>query len=162
MVNKKSLGDIVRQEVQKPQDPVQSETVLQPTPTTSGSTHRKNPTKADLEQKVAELKSTLEEAQDKECTLQENVLELQASVHDQDQLITQLKQELEQAKQTISQLSQMNNELSQTVETLKKEQTTLTTSQPQTPPPLTLARRPQHALSQPGETEDFAKNTWLL
>jgi chromosome segregation ATPase len=169
---KKSLGDIVREEVQKPQQPIESVAETQATQASSSSSRRKNPTKADLEQMVSELKSTLEEAQDSECTLQEKVMELQAMVQDKDELITELKQnleqvealkqELEEAQDTALQLSEANTKLVQELDTLKTAPTTLKPTQPQKRNLPQLVQRPQHALTQPGGDEDFAKNTWLL
>ncbi|MGB3404866.1 MAG: hypothetical protein WBA77_19435 [Microcoleaceae cyanobacterium] len=173
MANKKSLGDIVREEVQKPQQPIESVAEAQPPQASSLSTRRKNPTKADLEKMILELKSTLEEAQDSECTLQEKVMELQATVQDKDELISELKhnleqiqalkQELEEAQHTALQLSQANTHL---VEELDNSTNIASTTLQPHPPQHTqlpqLVHRPQHALTQPGGDEDFANNTWLL
>lgn len=172
MANKKSLGDIVREEVQKPQQPIESVTESPPPPTSASSTRRKNPTKADLEQMISELKSTLEEAQDNECTLQEKVMELQAVLQDKDELISELKhnleqiqllqQELEEAQNTALQLSEANTQLVEQLDGGKTASTTLQPHQPQATQLPQLIQRPQHALTQPGGDEDFANNTWLL
>ncbi len=175
MANKKSLGDIVREEVQKPQQPIESAAQTQPTQASSPSTRRKNPTKADLEQMVSELKSTLEEAQDSECTLQEKVMELQALLQDKEELVMELKQnseqlealkqELEEAQNTALQLSEANYQLVEELESFKTASTTIKPTQPQktslTQLPQ-LVHRPEHALTQPGGNEDFASKTWLL
>lgn len=172
MANKKSLGDIVREEVQKPQQPIESVAETPPTQAASPSPRRKNPTKADLEQMVSELKATLEEAQDSECTLQEKVMELQAVLQDKDERITELKQnleqiealkqELEEAQDTALQLSEANTKLVEELDTLKTAPTALQTIQPQTRNLPKLIERPQHVQTQPGGDEDFANNTWLL
>ncbi len=172
MANKKSLGDIVREEVQKPQQPIESVAEAQPRPASPPSTRRKNPTKADLEQMILELKSTLEEAQDSECTLQEKVMELQTAVQDKDELISELKQNLEQiqalkqqleeAQNTALQLSQANTHLVEELDSSNIASTTLQPHPPQHTQLPQLVHRPQHALTQPGGDEDFANNTWLL
>ncbi|MGB3532517.1 MAG: hypothetical protein WBA13_03260 [Microcoleaceae cyanobacterium] len=172
MANKKSLGDIVREEVQKPQQPLETAVGVQSTQAIPASTRRKNPTKADLEQMISELKLTLEEAQDSECTLQEKVMELQTMLQNKDERLTELKQNLEQiealkqelgeVQNTALELSEANTQLVQELDTLKTTPAPLEPIQPQKTYLPQLVQRPEHALTQPGGDEDFAQNTWLL
>ncbi|MBD2100816.1 hypothetical protein [Leptolyngbya sp. FACHB-261] len=83
---------------------------------------RSNPTKADLEVMLAELKDELEEAHQKEAKLQAQVVELETGLQ-------QHKDLLEQATQMIAQLSEANEAITQEVEALRQGNEELKASQ---------------------------------
>lgn len=83
---------------------------------------RSNPTKADLQATVTELRATLKATQGRESQLEKKVAQLQAELQTQQPMveklqadleqIDQVKADLEQAKETILQLSELNARLS--------------------------------------------------
>ncbi|MGQ4647317.1 hypothetical protein [Lyngbya aestuarii] len=162
---------------------------------TSSSASRSNQTKAQLEATVKELRTALEEAQNSEKTftdltdlkesleeankressLQEQITDLQSSLKQQQEFleklqkergnIDQLKTELFQAKEAATQLAKANEKLTQEINSLKKDNINIPKKAKE---PLQAQRRQlPHTYERPIQKEserpaDFANKTWLL
>lgn len=121
---RKRLGDLVRQEAQESSsedeadNPIALEVEATVVPEASeelddssvaSGAKRSNPTKADLETTVKELKSALQAAEsDNNSWLEENSA-LQTDLQKQKTLVDKLQVELEEAKQTILKLTESNS-----------------------------------------------------
>ena len=152
---------------------------------TKSTATKSTATKAELEATVAELKAALEEAQKKETTfadlkesleeshrkekaLQQQITELQAELHNQNdslkklqknlEKIADLKTEFEQAKKAAVQLAEANEKLTQEINALKKENESLTVEEHRMQEPM-----PGRPIQKENERPaDFAKTSWLL
>lgn len=149
MTKKRDLADLLREEAQKsseietelieaaadieetteseePSETPSSANAIAPRAKRPGS-----PTKADLEIKVTQLQAALQAAREKEDSLQQQMADLQADLHEEKKLVqkllTEMKQnndlktELEQAKKVILQLSEINSKPIQEVSMPQKE-----------------------------------------
>lgn len=155
MMTKRRLGELLREEVKKPSDqegqpsPTDENTPPETeSPSKTGANHRpkrKNPTKAELETTVTELKEELQAAHQRESSLQQQVADLQAHLQEQKtsaqklqtelesanklhpeleeakELANKLQAELEEAKGVILQLSETNSRTSQKINSTKPE-----------------------------------------
>jgi chromosome segregation ATPase len=202
---KKNLTDLLREEVEKSpslepeqvEESTDDQTIKQDTEAVETSpmtmpakpnSKPSIPTKSDLEATIVELKSALEEAQQKpqdghfselkddleeayrkEGALQQQISDLQSdlqhykkSVHKLEKELEKtdnLKTELEQAKKAALQLAQANEKLTQEITTLKKGETQI-----QKGPGHEIIYHPpdrpiQKEIDKPA---DFAKTSWLL
>ncbi len=179
---RKRLSDMVRQEAEKSStaevEIVADESGVGVQSTASPSKSEAQP---NLEEKIVELKTALETAQNQERSLQEKLLQLQAQLEDKNQFIDQMKTEiqeadlkgkLQKAQEAALQLSEANSKLIEELKTLKQENESLKTAlQPPAQPPQSkpiekaksqLIRRPYSSPSQPVSGEDFSNSTWLL
>lgn len=113
----------------------------------STTSKRTNPTKAELEATVKELKEALEKAQQKETSLvkdlketiekaqqkeasfQQEVADLQSDLSKQKKLAAKLKTELDDAKQAAVHLAGANSKLTETITTLQQEKEKTQSSQ---------------------------------
>ncbi|MBH8552306.1 hypothetical protein I8751_07950 [Nostocaceae cyanobacterium CENA357] len=194
MVKKQSLSDLIQEEAQKltPTEDestieVQAEKVVEentlaadtsstetPEPT---SARRTNPTKADLEVIIKELKETLEQSQKKEKTFQKKLADLQAALSEQQASAERLTKELNETKKTALQLAEANSKLIEENKVAKQEQeiehkalvkeqeksSAIQVKEKYNP----IAYRKSHLATQkmpqqPIDTnDDFADNTWL-
>lgn len=184
---RKRLADLVRQEAQKASDSEVTtaenesskgtETATSSTESPSSekepASEQPSPQQVELEETITKLKKALEKVRDNERVLQERNLELQAQLDDRNQFIHQLKDEiqksdlkgkLEKAQEAALQLSEANTRLIEEIKTLKEENETLKVGkQPKKEfPKAPLVHRPERAKSQPVNTDDFSKSTWLL
>ncbi|WYL94785.1 MAG: hypothetical protein HEQ35_13840 [Gloeotrichia echinulata IR180] len=89
-----------------------------PEPTT---TKRTVPTKADLETTIKELQESLEQANQKQASLQQQVVDSQADVAEQKALAERLIKELDEAKQAAVHLAAANSLLIEEINALKAE-----------------------------------------
>lgn len=163
-MTKKQLTDLLREEVQKPPEAEleRSEDEAQPaadqvsdrtavaSETASTRVRRTSPTKAELENTVAELKAALAAAQE-DTGWQQQLADLQAELQEQRQIVNKLKAdlekanqiqlELEQAKAVIRSLSEVNDDqLAQNIDALKKQ------DQKSSPVNLHVSSLPYHSL----------------
>ncbi len=104
---------------------------------------------ADLETTVQQLKQQLEQAQQKEQTLEQQVKELQTAIAAKEQLTERLKKELYQAKQDIVKLAEINSALKAQVNGSKQIHTSKQ-HQPQSQPQRT---QPQKSAIQPAKSD---------
>ncbi len=128
MVKKQSISDLIQEEAQKltsTEDEsaieVKAEKVVEEDEDTSAadtsqtpestSTRRTNPTKADLEVIIKELKETLEQSQKKEKTFQKKIADLQATLSEQQKSAERMTKELNETKKTALQLAEANSKL---------------------------------------------------
>jgi len=180
---KKRISDLLRQEAHNISESdtdavieVASEEVSEPEvevvddTANNTSAKRSTPTKADLEATVTDLKAELEQARQKEASLQPQIEQLQSELSEQKKLVHQLlldleqtetlKTELKQAKQAAMQLAESNNKLMEEVDVLKKENAALK-------PKGKLAVQPERKFpnfsqQRTDEPSDFAAKSWLL
>lgn len=156
MTKKRDLADLLREEAQKSSEietelieaaaDIEKETTeseeLSETSSSQAIANPRakrpgSPTKADLEIKVTQLQAALEAAQEKETSLQQQITDLQADLHEEKKLVqkllTEMKQnndlktELEQAKKVILQLSEINSQPIQKVSIPQKEKEVVNT-----------------------------------
>ncbi|HEY9848023.1 MAG TPA: hypothetical protein V6D28_01085 [Leptolyngbyaceae cyanobacterium] len=144
MATKKRLSDLLRQEAQKLPDTedkpivdttateVVEEDTATPEPLSAESSDNgkpaksSNPTKAELEATVAELRAALEQAQklevaqEHEVALQQQVIDLQAELSEEKSQVQKLKKDLEQVKSLKAELEKAKKDLEQ-VKSLKTE-----------------------------------------
>ncbi|MBV9386324.1 MAG: hypothetical protein JOZ78_07845 [Chroococcidiopsidaceae cyanobacterium CP_BM_ER_R8_30] len=139
MARRRSLGDLLKQEADKPRDleAVQQEeqeakssdldaaTPDQPpapetTTAVSVSEQRLISTTAELEKTVTELKAALQAAQKQEISYQQQIASLQSDLEKQKNLLDQLQAELRQAEQIKAELKQVKTELLQLSEANSK------------------------------------------
>jgi uncharacterized protein YoxC len=132
---KKRLEDLLREEAQKsPDSEAASEQVIEleatvvpetdPEPalesaetssvSADGHARRTNPTKAELETTVKELKAALQASEAENTSLQQKFSSLQSDLQQQKTSVEKLQSELEQTKKVILQLSESNSKSSQT------------------------------------------------
>jgi len=166
-MTKKQLTDLLREEVQKPPEaepersegetPSSSDQVSNGTKGSSKNTptraKRTSPTKAELENTVAELKAALAAAQ-VDTDWQRQLSGLQAELQEQRQLVNRLKadlekanqlqSELEQAKAVIRSLTEVNDQLTQDMNALKKH------DQKSSPMKLQVRSLPYHSVQHKG------------
>jgi hypothetical protein len=194
MVKKQSLSDLIQEEAQK-LTPTEDESTIEvkaekvveentsaadisstETPE-STSTRRTNPTKADLEVIIKELKETLEQSQKKEKTFQKKIADLQAALSEQQVSAERLTKELHETKKTALQLAEANSKLIEEHKVAKQEQeiknkalvkeqeksSSIQVKEKYNP----LGYKKSHLAAekmpqQPADTnDDFADNTWL-
>jgi chromosome segregation ATPase len=190
---KKRLSDLLQEEAEK-LTPTQSESAIEvaavevaedtseaeesPTQTQELTSNRRtNPTKADLEVTIKELKETLEQSQKNEKTLQQQITELKSAASEQKASTQRLTKELDDAKKTVLQLAEANSKLIEENNLLKQEKENKSSSiqvkenksssiqvkEKYNP----VAYRKSHRIAeklpeQPADTnDDFANNTWL-
>ena len=118
---RKRLGDLVRQEAQDRSEDADNATALEVEATvvpeaseeaddsSVAGAKRSNPTKADLETTVKELKAALQAAESDNNSWQEKNSALESDLEKQKTLLEKLQLELEEAKQTILKLTQSNS-----------------------------------------------------
>lgn len=120
---RKRLGDLVRQEAQdRSEDEADNATALEVEATVvpeaseeaddesvASGAKRSNPTKADLETTVKELKAALQAAESDNNSWQEKNSALQSELQQHKALVDKLQIELEEAKQTILKLTESNS-----------------------------------------------------
>ncbi|TAF07717.1 MAG: hypothetical protein EAZ77_08925 [Nostocales cyanobacterium] len=181
---KKNLSDLLQEEAQKFTPPV-GETAIEvtaekvveenSTPLTedaaSTSTKRTTPTKADLEITIKELTATLEKAQKKEVSLQEQISDLKTDLSVQKALTERLTTELYETKKTALQLAESNSQLlaesaefkkpkepvKEAVKAIVKEPVKSLSINPKK-----SHRSPERLQENPTQAnDDFANNTWL-
>ncbi|MBW4647235.1 MAG: hypothetical protein KME06_00830 [Kastovskya adunca ATA6-11-RM4] len=155
---RKKLTDLLREEVEKPTEQT-GEKVREINAvnksqmnTPANRSQRSNPTKADLEATIKELRAALREApnpedsstelkdalqaaKERETTLQKQVAQLQSELEQQQKLVQDLKKdlqklnalqsELKEAKNAAVNLADVNEKLIQQVNSVKKETTAL-------------------------------------
>lgn len=149
-------------------------------------------TKAELEATIADLRAALEDARhkdiaftelkealqkayDQEAALKQQISDLQTDLHEQKKFLQKLQKELEtrdhlkseldKAKKAARQLAQTNEKLSQELETLHQDNETLHQDNEILKPSESglvtqQGHRPVQKTSE--QSEDFAKNSWLL
>jgi hypothetical protein len=134
---KKSLSDLIQEEAQK-FTPTGGESAIEVSavevaeqtisaaeaPTQASeptSSKRTGPTKADLEITVKELQETLQEADQKQKTLQQKIVDLQSTLFEQKTLAERLIKELDETKKTALHLAEANSQLIEENNLLKKE-----------------------------------------
>ncbi|MFN6567724.1 hypothetical protein [Dendronalium sp. ChiSLP03b] len=186
---KKRLSDLLQEEAQK-LTPTENESAIevaavevaenasaadeaQTQETEPTSNRRSNPTKADLEITIKELKETLEQSQKKEKTLQQQISELKSALSEQKAATQRLTKELDEAKKTVLQLAEANSKL---IEESKSSQPTQPTQPTQVNNssiqktekynPLNYRKSYRRDVRLPEEQptekkDDFANNTWL-
>lgn len=121
---RKRLGDLVRQEAKesRSEDEADNTTALEVEATvvpeaseeaedesSASGAKRSNPTKADLETTVKELKAALQAAESDNNSWQEKNSALESDLQKQKTLVDKLQVELEEAKQTILKLTESNS-----------------------------------------------------
>ncbi|MBH8573446.1 hypothetical protein I8752_10550 [Nostocaceae cyanobacterium CENA369] len=190
---KKRLSDLLQEEAEK-LTPTQSESAIEvaavevaedtseaeesPTQTQELTSNRRtNPTKADLEVTIKELKETLEQSQKNEKTLQQQITELKSAASEQKASTQRLTKELDDAKKTVLQLAEANSKLieennllkqekenkSSTIQVKENKSSSIQVKEKYNP----VAYRKSHRIAekmpeQPADTnDDFANNTWL-
>ncbi|MBD2485414.1 hypothetical protein [Planktothrix sp. FACHB-1365] len=179
---RKRLSDMVRQEAEKGStaevEIVTDDSGVKVQATASPANSGVQP---NLEEKIIELKTALETAQNQERSLQEKVLQLQAELDDKNQFIDRMKTEiqeadlkgkLQKAQEAALQLSEANSKLIDELKSLKEENESLKQAlQPKAQLPQSKAivkpktqiiPRPYSSPSQPVSNEDFSSSTWLL
>lgn len=139
---KKRLSDLLQEEAEK-FTPIEGEPVIEitaenvsaentlveaemipesPTQTPEQTaTRRTVPTKADLEATIKQLKDSLEQANQKQASLQQQVVASQAALSAQKELAERLTKDLEEAKQAAVHLAAANSQLIEENKTLKAE-----------------------------------------
>ncbi len=157
MTKKRDLADLLREEAQKSSEieteliaaaaDIEKETTESEEPSETPSSVQAiansrakrpgSPTKADLEIKVTQLQAALQAAREKEDSLQQQMADLQADLHEEKKLVQKLlaemkqnndlKTELEQAKKVILQLSEINSKPIQKVSIPQKEKEVVNT-----------------------------------
>lgn len=168
---RKRLGDLLREEAQKPSEPevVQAadseampeldtslapaepldEVTQEPLSTVTNSTNanrRTNPTKADLEATVAELRAALQEVQQHENSLQQQVAHLQLELDDYHILVSKLKAELEQAETVKAELEEAKKVILQLSAVNSPASSAKPASQEAKAQQLALARSPHYSI----------------
>jgi chromosome segregation ATPase len=173
---KKRLADVIEEEAQK-FTPPQGESVIEVTAQTiteeapAAETTTANLEK--LEKTVKNLQTNLEQAQQKEITLQQKIIDLQSALAEQKAIGEKLTKELDQTKQTALQLAEANSRLITEIDGLTQVKELV-----KAPPkeiikapikeaynPLSYKkshRSPERLQEQPtGSNDDFTDNTWL-
>ncbi|MBH8564775.1 hypothetical protein I8748_21755 [Nostoc sp. CENA67] len=139
------------------------------------STRRTNPTKADLEVMLKELKETLEQSQKNEKTLQEKITDLQSALSEQQAAAERLTKELNEAKNTALQLAEANSKLIEENNSFKQEKenkaavkekenkSSIQVREKYNPSDYRKSHRISEKLPEaPKDTnDDFSSNTWL-
>src|ERR671933_1104083 len=115
-MTKKRITDLLRQEAQKlpdaegtpvievtaeevPEQDAEAEEELSTNMPNNSGARRTNLTKADLEATVTQLRSALEQAQQKESSLQQQIADVQSDLDEQKTFVQKLQKELEKANQ---------------------------------------------------------------
>lgn len=126
----------------------------------------------DLETTVEKLKQTLEEYQNKEKTLQKQIVDLQSNLYEKQVLTERLTKELHEAKQTALQLAESNSQLIQQSKShiplkedksaIPKKESAIQVKEKYNPVGYKKSHRvPEHLLQRQKEGDNFADNTWL-
>ncbi|QSJ18587.1 hypothetical protein JYQ62_07400 [Nostoc sp. UHCC 0702] len=184
---KKSISDLLQEEAQKLTPTVEESAIevdaveiaeqddsATPTPE-ANSTRRTNPTKADLEVTIKELKETLEQSQKKEKTLQQKITNLQSALSEQQAAAERLTKDLSEAKNTVLQLADANSQLIEENNSLKQEKenkaavkekenkSSIQVKEKYNPVGYKKSHRISEKLPEsPKDTnDDFSSNTWL-
>lgn len=189
---KKSISDLLQEEAQKLTPTVEESAIeveaveiaeqetsaddetatLTPEP---NSTRRTNPTKADLEVTIKELKETLEQSHKKEKKFQQKITDLQSTLSEQQAVAERLTKELNEAKNTVLQLADANSKLIEENNSLKQEkENQAAVKEKETKSSIQVREKynpvgykKSHRISEklpeyPKETnDDFSSNTWL-
>ncbi|WP_008310924.1 hypothetical protein [Leptolyngbya sp. PCC 6406] len=139
-MSKKNLSDLLREEAAAtpapdPTEASESSTeVSESVPATPARTSRRGPTKADLEQQVAELTTALAAAETGATELQTQVQALQGDLETQQGRLFELKESLEKAEQAVqakdAQLTKVASELAEAKQVIVRM-----TETPAAPPP---------------------------
>jgi chromosome segregation ATPase len=85
------------------------------------NSRRTQPTKAELEATIKELKETLEQARENETSLGQQIVDLQSALSEQIELTERLKKELYEAKQAAIHLAEANTKLTEEIKALTSE-----------------------------------------
>ncbi|MDB9446025.1 hypothetical protein PN447_06775 [Anabaena sp. CS-542/02] len=126
----------------------------------------------DLETTVEKLKQTLEEYQNKEKTLQKQIVDLQSNLYEKQVLTERLTKELHEAKQTALQLAESNSQLIQQSKShiplkedksaIPKKESAIQVKEKYNPVGYKKSHRvPEQLLQRQKEGDNFADNTWL-
>lgn len=184
MARKQSLSDLIQEEAQKfnpsegePAIEVNAQAVVEEEATTPDETSqqpleiptnkRTNPTKADLEAIIKELKASLETSQQNEKALQQQIADLQSALTEQQASVERVTKELDDAKKTVLQLAEANSQLIEENKSLKEKPQPPVHKPQEQPSYKPVTYRKSHRITenlptQPNESpEDFSANTWL-
>lgn len=165
------IADLVTEEVQKSTDGNQSDTKADATTNGAATPHHQ-----DLEEIVVDLRTNLEQIQQREKSLQKQIAELQLTLEQQNKFVSKLQQdlessstikaELEQAKRTILQLAETNSRLIEQMNVGKKEPKPEPKPEPKESKIQKYKNIPRYQTvvgkEQTGESTDFAAKSWLL
>ncbi|GAC1496662.1 MAG: hypothetical protein NVS2B14_10620 [Chamaesiphon sp.] len=174
---RKHIADMIRQEAQNfpeaegepHQEAIAEERIEEDAEQTSEITPSKHTqkTKAELEASVIELSGALEQAHQKESSLQQQITDLKLDLQKQEVLVQKLQKDLEQAnrkkefeeaKKTALQLAEANSKLIEEVSVLKKEKEDVKAKNYKKVESSKINYAPEPT-KQPA---DFAANSWLL
>lgn len=126
----------------------------------------------DLETTVEKLKQTLEEYQNKEKTLQKQIVDLQSNLYEKQVLTERLTKELHEAKQTALQLAESNSQLIQQSKShiplkqdksaIPKKESAIQVKEKYNPVGYKKSHRsPEHLPERQKQNDDFTDKTWL-
>ncbi|GAX37124.1 hypothetical protein [Nodularia sp. NIES-3585] len=131
-------------------------------------------TNNNLESTVQELKQSLEQSQDKEKSLQKQIVDLQSVLYEKQVLIERLTKELHEAKQDALHLAEANSQLIEESKypipvkenkpaiPAKSNNSAIQVKEKYNPVGYKKSHQvPEYLLERQKEDDDFAANTWL-
>ncbi len=131
-------------------------------------------TNNNLETTIQELKQTVEQSQDKEKSLQQQIVDLQSVLYEKQVLIERLTKELHETKQTALHLAEANSKLIEESSSKtpvkqnkpaipeKENKSAIQVKEKYNPVGYKKSHQvPEYLLERQKEDDDFASNTWL-
>ena len=163
LLENEAAVEVTAQEVTE-QNVLATEQLLKPNDAMSSS--------KDLETTVEKLKQTLEEYQNKEKTLQKQIVDLQSNLYEKQVLTERLTKELHEAKQTALQLAESNSQLIQQSKShiplkqdksaIPKKESAIQVKEKYNPVGYKKSHRsPEHLPERQKQNDDFTDKTWL-
>jgi chromosome segregation ATPase len=130
-MTRKRLTDMLRDEAQKPTAAESQAAEANAIAASSEQTETNKEPNKELEKLVTDLKASLAKALKKETTLSEQVVKLQAELHEKKEYVEKMKEYLDQATQIKAELDRVKQEN----DTLTDELSRLKTQKVETPAP---------------------------